>query len=135
MPPECRREPSDLSRHDCVVLGRSLEGVTWTVETPDGAEAVPVKGRIAANTMLFALKACVAGLGIARLPLPMAAGDIDAGRLWIVLPGYGATPGGIYAVHPSNRHVPLAVTAFVDFVAERLRSFQAVALSQAWPGP
>lgn len=35
--------------------------------------------------------------------------------LWLA----GGEPMGIYAVHPSTRHVPLEVRAFVDFLSEQ----------------
>lgn len=37
-----------------------------------------------------------------------------------VLPGVASAPGGLYVVYPSRRHVPRAVTAFVDMVSKRI---------------
>lgn len=113
------RRVADLRHHDCIVFGASLDNATWTIDGPGGARSVPVKGRIAVNVMAFAMRAAVAGLGIAHLPAALAARDIEAGRLKVVLPGFAAARGGVYAVYPSSRHVPAAVTAFVDFVAGR----------------
>ena len=113
------RRPEDLRRHDCIIFGPSLEGVTWTLEGPGGSELIPVTGRVAVNTMHFALEAAVAGLGIAQLPLAFAESEIGNGRLTVVLERYSTAKGGFYAVYPSARHLSVAVKAFIDFAAER----------------
>ncbi len=111
---------ADLQRHDCVIFGPTIEGASWTVEGPGSPEVVPVKGRIAVNTMRFAVRAALAGLGIALIPSPLAARDIRDGRLTTVLADHAPPHGGLYAVYPSARHMPIAVRVFVDFVSERL---------------
>ena len=37
-----------------------------------------------------------------------------------VLPGMASAPGGLFVVYPSRRHVPRAVTAFVEMAVQRL---------------
>lgn len=37
-----------------------------------------------------------------------------------VMPGIASSVGNLYVVYPSRRHVPPAVTAFVDMVVERM---------------
>jgi len=111
---------ADLARHDCVIFGPTIEGATWTVAGPDGPQVIPVRGRIAVNTMRFVVRAAVAGLGIALIPSPLAAREIRDGRLRTVLAAHAPSHGGLYAVYPSARHMPLAVRVFVDFVSERL---------------
>jgi hypothetical protein len=37
-----------------------------------------------------------------------------------VLPGVASSVGNLYVVYPSRRHVPRAVTAFVEMTAQRL---------------
>ncbi|WP_421724705.1 LysR family transcriptional regulator [Bauldia sp.] len=112
--------PADLIDHDCVVFGRTLEGATWPVQGPDGPETVPIHGRIAVNTMQSAVQAAIHGLGVALIPSPLAAEAVRTGRLRRVLRAFEPPHGGLYAVYPSNRHMPVAVKAFVDFVAERM---------------
>lgn len=111
---------SDLVNHDCVIFGSSIEGAAWLVDGADGPEMVPVRGRVAVNTMRFAVRAAVGGLGIALIPSPMAARDVESGGLRMVLRDSEPPHGGLYALYPSARHMPLAVKVFVDFVAERM---------------
>ncbi len=107
---------ADLEGHDAVIHGRSLTNAIWVLDGPDGVGRVQVQGRLAANSVTFALRAARAGIGIAFLPDAVAAADLDAGRLERVLPDWETASGGLYVVYPSNRHQPAAVRAFVDFV-------------------
>ncbi|MCP4308489.1 MAG: LysR family transcriptional regulator, partial [bacterium] len=106
--------------HDCVISGRSVDGASWLVHGPDGAQTVSVKGRIAVNTMQFAVRAAICGLGIALIPSPLAASAVQAGQLQAVLREFEPPHGALYAVYPSNRQMSAAVSSFVDFVANRM---------------
>ncbi len=112
--------PADLARHDCIIRGRTVEGATWRIAEFAGKETVTVRGRIAVNTVRFAIRAAIAGLGIALVPSPLVAREMRAEQLRTVLDAFEPPPGGLYAVYPSSRHIPVAVKAFVDFAAERL---------------
>jgi DNA-binding transcriptional LysR family regulator len=68
------------------------------------------------------LRAAVAGLGIALLPELVTAPEIEAGRLVRVLPGYRREGADLYAVCVSRRQTPRAVSAFVEYAAEKIRS-------------
>ncbi|MCB1487135.1 MAG: LysR family transcriptional regulator [Bauldia sp.] len=120
---EARRTPEtpdDLAEHDCIIFGGAVEGAGWTVDGPDGPRFVAVRARVAVNTMRFALRAAVAGLGIALIPSPIAAADVRAGRLATVLDPYQPPHGGLYILYPSTRHMPAAVRVFGDFLFERM---------------
>lgn len=114
------RAPNDLRKHACIVHGSSVEGVNWILHGPKGRSVVPIVPRLAVNSMTFAVKAAVAGLGIAIVPAPMVAADLDAGRLEQVLGNYRLPATGIYIVYPSRRHLSAATRAFIAFAAERV---------------
>jgi DNA-binding transcriptional LysR family regulator len=110
----------DLAQHDCVTASRFRGPVTWRLQGPDGAEEdVMVTGRCMANTAQALRKATLAGLGIALLPR-VADGDIAAGRLVPVLPQYRRSNQNLCVVYPSRRLLPLAVSAFIESVIEKL---------------
>ena len=67
-------------------------------------------------------QATLDGLGIALLETTAAGTDVKSGKLERVLPKYGISGGGLYALFPSARHLPLKVRVFIDFLAERLTS-------------
>ncbi|MFS2051483.1 LysR substrate-binding domain-containing protein, partial [Variovorax sp. CT11-76] len=60
------------------------------------------------------------GLGIALLPPSMGRLDVAAGRLVPVLPQYQRTGQGLTVLYPSRKHLPLAVSAFIAMVTQKL---------------
>ena len=61
-----------------------------------------------------------AGLGLGALPTFLASEDVAGGRLVRVLPRLSLRSGAVYLVHPPSKHVPRKVTAFRDYLLERL---------------
>lgn len=61
-----------------------------------------------------------AGLGLGALPTFLADEDIANGKLVRVLPRVSVRSGAIYLVHPPSKHVPRKITAFRDYLIERL---------------
>ncbi|NZA27225.1 hypothetical protein H0E84_12615 [Luteimonas sp. SJ-92] len=83
-----------------------------------------VAARFSGNTAQALRKATVAGLGITLLPHAIARQDLQAGLLVPVLPQYRRTGHGLHVLYPSGRHLPLAVSAFIDLVTERLKTME-----------
>ena len=116
----------DLANHDCVASAHPSGRSTWRLIGPDGVEEeVQVAGRFSGNTAQALRKATVAGLGVALLPPTMAKLDVRAGLLVPVLPQYQRTGLGLNVLYPSRRHLPLAVSAFIALVMEKLNSVEA----------
>ena len=117
----------DLANHDCVTPAHPSGYSTWRLTGPDGVEEeVQVAGRFSGNTAQSLRKATLAGLGIALLPPTMARLDVLAGRLVTVLPQYQRTSHGMSVLYPSRRHLPLAVSAFIGLVMDKLSEIEAL---------
>ena len=115
------------ANHDCVTAPHPSGRATWRVTGPDGAEEeVQVTGRFSGNTAQALRKAALAGLGIALLPPAMGRLDVEAGRLVPVLPQYQRTGQGLSVLYPSRKHLPLAVSAFIGMVMEKLSTVEAL---------
>jgi DNA-binding transcriptional LysR family regulator len=115
----------DLAAHDCLVFAHPSGRATWALSGPEGAEAeVQVAGRLSGNTVQVLRKAALAGLGIALLPSAMTRRELQAGLLVPVLPKYHRKGHGVHLVYASRRHLPTAVSAFIELVATRLGDFQ-----------
>jgi DNA-binding transcriptional LysR family regulator len=117
----------DVANHDCVTYAHPSGRSTWHLTGPNGVqEEVQVAGRFSGNTALALRKATLAGLGIALLPPAIARIDVHAGLLVPVLPQYQRTSPGLSVLYPSRRHVPLAVSAFIGLVLEKLSVVEAL---------
>ena len=122
--------PLDLSQHNCLHYPRAQETPVWTLEALRGKAAgerttVQVTGSLAANNSEALRDAALAGLGIALVPDFTAQASLHAGKLVPVLPAWkpvGAFAEHIYAIRPYTAHVPLAVTALVNYLREALAS-------------
>ena len=95
--------------------------MTWTLEGPHGSEEVKVGGRFGANSARTLLNGCLSGLGIALLPSIWVVPHIGAGRLVYVLPEYRRAGADLNVILPSSQQIPTAVSAFVEFTAEKLQ--------------
>ncbi|QFZ82612.1 LysR family transcriptional regulator [Variovorax paradoxus] len=119
--PATLAELAELADHDCVTPGHPSGRTTWRLTGPGGKEEeVHVGGRFSGNTAQALRKAAIAGLGIALLPPAMGRLDVEAGRLVPVLPQYQRTGHGLSVVYPSRKHLPRAVSAFIEMVMEGL---------------
>ena len=114
----------DLANHDCVISAQPGGHATWHLVGPNGEEEVQVVGRFSGNTAQALRKAAVAGLGIALLPPVMANHQINAGTLMPVLTQYQPKGFGLNVLYPSRRQLPLAVSAFIGLVIERMNGAQ-----------
>ena len=111
-----------LRDHDCLPQSNRTGPVVWHLQGPGGASEIQISSRFRANTARAVLRAAVAGLGVALLPHPVTAADEQAGRLSRVLPEYRRDGADLYAICVSRRHIPRAVSAFIEFAAGKLRS-------------
>ena len=75
-----------------------------------GKSKVPTRVQMAAG---------LAGLGIARTAMIMAAPHLAAGTLQVVMRDWTPAPSPLYAVYPPNRHVSARLRVFIDWTADR----------------
>jgi DNA-binding transcriptional LysR family regulator len=121
------QQPKDLLGHNCLHYPRSQDKPAWTLEPRDASlgerVTVQVQGSLAANNSEALRDAALDGLGIALLPDFTAQAALRAGKLVEVLPGWtpvGSFADRLYAIRPYSAHVPLAVSALVNFLREAL---------------
>lgn len=111
----------ELQHHDCLIFGTPSARATWRLTGPNGDdEEVQVSGRFSANTAQALRKATLAGLGIAQLPSTMTRRELRSGLLIPVLPQYHRVGHGVSLVYTSRRHLPLAVSTFIDLMVRKL---------------
>lgn len=113
------RVPEDLVGHNCLDYTYMNAQGFWHLQGPQGDASVAVSGTLRINDDEALSQAVLGGLGLALLPTFIIGSELQAGRLVEVLPGYVPVERFIYAVHLPNRHLPLKVRAFVDFLQQR----------------
>ena len=110
---------ADLERHDCICYGNAAISPYWQFAPRSEAEAprqIVVHGRLHLNNGESMRDAAIAGLGIALLPLFIAAPALRAGTLLELLPDAPPTSDTIYAVYPQTRYVSRGVRALIDLL-------------------
>ena len=94
----------------------------WRLTDASGKEnVVGVRGPLTSNNLSILLSAARAGMGIAILPMYLAADVLRSGELRRVLPGCFLPQQEINVVFPSPRFVPAKVLALTAFLQQRFR--------------
>jgi DNA-binding transcriptional LysR family regulator len=112
--------PADLVEHTCIHFKYPTSGrlARWAFAPPN--EQLILPRSLTFNNTDAGLRAALDGLGIAHLPVYVAAAHIRGGLLVPVLTSYMVAFGSLSLIWPSNRQLSPKVRAFVDFVAEYL---------------
>lgn len=111
------RHPSELSRHDCLVLSSDASQSRGWAFTIDGTVTHwRPSGRVDCTDGQVLHDWCRAGLGIAWRSTWEVESEIKAGQLVTVLDDFCAPPNGIYAVFAQRKHLPLRVRLWIDFL-------------------
>lgn len=111
--------PTDLSRLATLDMSAADGKSSWLLVGPDGKQYVHTHTpRYIADDLHTLYFAALAGTGAAMLPDYMCSGDLAAGRLVEVLPGWGPPAGIVHAVFPARRALVPAIRLLLDFFAE-----------------
>lgn len=114
------QHPSELIHHEC--LGYTAGGSTqqWQFLVDGQLASFPVRSRIHANNGDVLTEAAAQGLGITLQPDFIIDEFLADGRIEAILKDFPIPELGIYAMLPSNRHVPHRVRVLMDFLAAGL---------------
>lgn len=115
------RHPGDLHQHRCINFQWPSGGNIYRWEFARGKRAleIAVEGRLTVNDTDLLLNAVLGGAGIAYMMDYQVRPWIENGKLIRFLEAWSPSFPGFYLYHPSRRHVPPALRAFIDFVRER----------------
>lgn len=114
------RTPAELAQHECLGFTHWSPREVWCFEGPQGREDVAIRGALSANVGQALRMAALAGMGIILQPQALVAGDLQAGRLQAVLPGYGVPALPVHLVTAPGRLRTQKLQSFVDYVVEVL---------------
>ena len=114
------QHPAELIHHEC--LGYTSGGVAqnWQFMVDGQLQSFPVRSRINANNGDVLTEAAAQGLGITLQPDFIIEDYLADGRVEAILADFPVAELGIYAMLPSNRHIPHRVRVLMDFLATGL---------------
>lgn len=115
------RHPQELHQHRCVKFQWPGGGNLYRWEFARGKRVleIAVEGSLTVNDTELMLNAVLDGVGIAYMFEYQVRPWIEQGRLVRFLEAWSPSFPGFYLYHPSSRHVPPALRAFIDFVRAR----------------
>ena len=114
------QHPAELAHHECLGYTHAGNPMPWQFLVNGQPENFPVRSRINANNGDVLAEAAAQGLGITLQPDFIVASYLDAGRVKRILADFAIPEPGIYAMLPSNRHVPHRVRVLMDALAAAL---------------
>jgi DNA-binding transcriptional LysR family regulator len=111
------RTPADLHSHACINWRLQADGraYRWEFEKKGKRIEVSVEGPLVTNDSDIGVAAALQGLGIAYAFERTSVDEhLTRGRLVQVLGDWSIARPGLFLYHPSRRHFPPALRAFID---------------------
>ena len=113
------QHPSELARHDCLVLSSDAsQSRGWAFQIDEQTVHLRPSGRLDCSDGQVLHEWCRAGLGIAWRSTWEVEQEIARGELVAVLQDYMAPPNGIFAVFAQRKHLPVRVRLWIDYVKQ-----------------
>ena len=121
------QHPEELLSHTIIASSAGNNAVDWRFNMQKSSKSpkekiLRIKPRLTTTTNDSAIAAAVRGFGIARLLSYQIAPQLASGELKIILSDYEPTPRPIHIIHREGRYTSTRVRAFIDLMAEQLRS-------------
>lgn len=118
--------PEALNDHTLITSRAGNFSHQWRFGPPGDERAVRVNPRLSVTTNDAAISAACQGLGIARVLSYQVAAELEKGTLKPMLSEWEPPALPIQIVHRDNRSPPAKVRAFIDLLAARLRTDEAL---------
>lgn len=111
---------AEVAAHDCIVYGPSERQVPWRIRDRGDVRDVRPNARIYLDDLQAIADAAVAGAGLAWLPCWLMSPYLQSGELALVMDSDRVLATSIYAVWPSNRHLPAKTRFAIDILAAEI---------------
>ena len=118
------RTLADLADHHLVHYVRPLGSRSAGFEYLQGnkVQRLPMAGRVTVNSTDAYKSACLGGFGIIQVPALGIGDQLASGELVAVLPEYPAPPLDVSLLYAGQRHLPLRVRVFMDWLAATVQA-------------
>jgi DNA-binding transcriptional LysR family regulator len=108
------KHPRELTNHDLISYVTAVKGEVWTLTQGDQRISVPVECRLKVNSLIVAIDATLAGLGIGQVPLGLVKAHLSDGGLVRVLPNWQGRNTATKVICNAKRPLPLRTKLFLD---------------------
>lgn len=115
--------PDDLKNHNCIVYSGRSGAHVWLFEEEGNPLTLPVTGRYATNNSAAYRAGVLQGMGIGNVPMWLVVKELMSGQLVTLLDDYRIPPQPIHAVYLPGLHLPLKISCFLDYFAEKMSVF------------
>jgi len=113
------KHPDDLRKHMGLTYSNTAENQLWQFIQANGKTvSVRVPNRLRANNGDVLLQAGINGLGILSITTFIAHKAIKNHQLKLILPDYKIKEESVYAIYPTQRHLPARVRTLIDYLVE-----------------
>lgn len=106
--------PAQLARHDLIAFSGGTHHQGWRLTRGDEEWRVDQPARLRVNNSFAVRDAALLGLGVAQLPLVVAASAAASGALCRVISDWEGAAVPVHALFPSTRYLTPKVRAFID---------------------
>lgn len=120
------QSPDELHEHTIIASSAGNFPIDWRFHHPDGEHPVRLKPRLTVTTNDAAIEAATHGFGITRVLSYQVASQLANGSLKTLMADLEPPPLPIHIVHREGRQAAAKTRAFIDLLAERLRSDKAL---------
>ena len=115
------KTPRDLAEFDAISFSADRAAPAWSFGFGKKGQSVHARSRLVVNSSEVAMEAAIAGAGLTRVLSYMAASELKAGRLRVILREFEPEPIPIHVIHREGKRAAARVRAFVDLTVDRLR--------------
>lgn len=114
------RTIADLARHNCIRFVSQSNGRPrdWQFTTEAGVVRHEPHGNLRLTSFDAAIRAAVAGAGVAQVPDALGVPAVVSGKLRPLLTGHLAPAPPLMLIYPGNRYVTTKVRAFRDHMCK-----------------
>jgi DNA-binding transcriptional LysR family regulator len=116
------KTPRDLNDTTVISFSPNRVAPAWSFGKGKRSQIVRPDSRLMVNSSEVAMQAALAGAGVTRIISYMAASEIKAGRLKVILSEFEPEPLPIHVIHREGRNAAARVRSFVDHAVEKLRA-------------
>lgn len=118
------QSPDDLSAHATITSSATNSFNGWQFEMPKQNQSFRINPRLSVSDNSAAIEAARKGLGITRVLSYQVADYLANGELNLTLEDFESVESPVHIVHREGRNSSSKIRAFIDLMANKLRSDQ-----------